>query len=96
MLNPASRLDKINITNPETRQFDLIALPLGIATGIFLGSILSPTTTTTTTTTTVAPPQAIAQPVATATFAPPQPIAQPIAPPLQISNFEELPRFSMI
>ena len=34
----------------QDRQLDLIALPLGIATGIFLGSILTPTTTTTTTT----------------------------------------------
>ena len=39
-----------NVTDPEDRQLDLIALPLGIATGIFLGSILTPTTTTTTTT----------------------------------------------
>ena len=44
---------RTNLSNVERedKQLDLIALPLGIATGIFLGSILTPTTTTTTTTT---------------------------------------------
>ena len=42
---------RTNLSNVERedKQLDLIALPLGIATGIFLGSILTPTTTTTTT-----------------------------------------------
>jgi hypothetical protein len=43
-----------NATIAEGRQLDLIALPLGIVAGIFLGNILTPITTTTTTTT-VAP-----------------------------------------
>ena len=30
--------------NKESRQLDILALPLGIAAGIFLGSILTPTT----------------------------------------------------